>query len=59
MIVNTRLMSHPINWVIVLLMLLIAGLFGHYLLYLFDQQPAVPRVTANTTPAQMPGVLPE
>lgn len=42
MIINTKLLSNPINWVTVLLMLFIAGIFGHYLLYMFDQQPAVP-----------------
>lgn len=37
-IVNWNLMKHPINWIVILLMLIIAGLFGHYLLTMFDQQ---------------------
>lgn len=39
-ILNTRLLSHPMNWVIVLLMLMIAAIFGHLLLSLLEQEPA-------------------
>ena len=39
-IVNTRLLSHPLNWIIVLAMLIIAGIFGHLLLSLLDQEPS-------------------
>jgi lipopolysaccharide export system protein LptC len=38
-------MSHPLNWIIILLMLVIAGMFGHLLLTYFEQEPA----TANDT----------
>ena len=44
-IINTKLISHPMNWLIILLMLVIAGIFGHLLLSLLDQEPA----TSNTT----------
>ena len=37
---NTRILSHPINWLIVFLMLVIAGMFGHLLMTLFNQAPA-------------------
>lgn len=40
-VVNFNLMKHPINWIVILLMLIIAGLFGHYLLTMFDQQAAL------------------
>jgi hypothetical protein len=39
-IVNTRLLSHPLNYIIILMMLVIAGLFGHLLLKLLNQDPA-------------------
>jgi hypothetical protein len=39
MVLNTRIITHPMNWVIVILMLMIAGIFGHLLLSLFDQEP--------------------
>jgi hypothetical protein len=31
-LLNTELLKHPINWVIILLMLIIAGVAGHLLL---------------------------
>lgn len=34
MIVNKGLLFNPLNWLIVLLMLIIAGVAGHYLLAL-------------------------
>jgi hypothetical protein len=37
--INAKLISHPMNWVIVLLMLAIAGIFGHLLLSVLDQEP--------------------
>lgn len=40
MIINWNLMKHPINWFIVLLMLLIAAYGGHLLLKYFDVVPA-------------------
>lgn len=37
---NWRIVSHPINWVTILLMLIIAGAFGHMALTLFGKNPA-------------------
>lgn len=39
MIVNWQLMRHPLNWIIVLLMLTIAGMAGHILLTHFGAEP--------------------
>jgi hypothetical protein len=39
-ILNTKLLFHPLNWIIILLMLVIAAIFGHLLLSLLDQEPA-------------------
>jgi hypothetical protein len=39
-IVNTRLLSHPMNWVIIFVMLVIAAIFGHLLLSILDQEPS-------------------
>lgn len=47
-IINTRLISHPMNWLIILLMLIIAGIFGHLLLTILDQEPA--RAKTATVP---------
>jgi hypothetical protein len=40
MIINGRLISHPMNWVIIILMVLIAAYFGHLVLFLLDQSPS-------------------
>lgn len=40
MIVNTELLKHPLNWLIVLLMLVIAGAAGSLLLAHFGAKPA-------------------
>lgn len=39
-LINTRIMSHPLNWAIVTLMVVIAGIGGHTLLSYLDQEPA-------------------
>jgi hypothetical protein len=39
-ILNTRLLLHPMNWIVILFMLLIAGIFGHLMMSLMDQEPA-------------------
>lgn len=39
-LINTRILSHPLNWAIVILMLVIAGMGGHLLLTFFEQEPA-------------------
>ena len=50
MIVNFGLMKHPINWLVVLLMLVIAGAAGHLILTYLGKNPAGPEVpmTAGT-----------
>jgi hypothetical protein len=40
MIVNWNLLKHPVNWVIVLLMLLVAAYGGHLLLKYYGASPA-------------------
>lgn len=40
MIINWNLIKHPINWIIILLMLLIAAYGGHLLLKYFGASPA-------------------
>lgn len=39
-IVNTRLLSHPMNYIIIGLMLTILAVFGHLVLTILDQEPA-------------------
>lgn len=49
-IINTKIIAHPMNWIIILLMLAIAGIFGHLLLSALDQEPA----SAIAVPAGLP-----
>lgn len=46
-IINWNLVSHPLNWVIILLMLVIAGGIGHYALSLAGIEPASPQAPTN------------
>lgn len=39
-VVNWRVIAHPINWVTILLMLIIAGIGGHFLLNLLGHDPS-------------------
>jgi hypothetical protein len=39
-LVNTRIITHPLNWAIIILMLVIAVMGGHLLLSYFDHEPA-------------------
>lgn len=39
-LINTRIISHPLNWAIIMLMLIIGAMAGHLLLSFFDQEPA-------------------
>ncbi len=63
-IVNTRLISHPMNWLIVFLMLVIAGMFVHLVMHLLDQAPATAATatgepqgyTTNTPPDPTAGM---
>lgn len=49
-ILNWKLISHPMNWVIIMLMLIIAGIFGHLILSVLDQEPA----SVTQVPAGLP-----
>lgn len=39
-IINTDLMAHPMNWIIIFLMLTIAAITGHMVLSLVKMEPA-------------------
>ncbi len=39
-IVNLELMSNPLNWIIIFLMLVIAAIGGHEVMSLFGKEPA-------------------
>lgn len=45
---NWELMKNPLNWLIVLLMLTIAGIAGHILLTHFGAQPQESATSAGT-----------
>ncbi len=47
LIFNLKLASHPINWVTIFLMLVIAGTAGHLLLSLFGIEPADGSIDPN------------
>lgn len=38
--VNWKMISHPMNWVTILLMLIIAGAIGHTVLSYFGMEPS-------------------
>lgn len=39
-LINVGLIKHPINWLTIMLMLLIAAMAGHYTLTFFGVEPA-------------------
>jgi hypothetical protein len=41
-LINVALLKNPMNWLIVLLMLVLAGIAGHMLLELAGMEPAQP-----------------
>ena len=45
--INWKLITHPINWLIVLLMLVIAGTAGHLLLSLFGVEASTSNINPN------------
>lgn len=47
MIVNFDLMKHPLNWLIVLTMLVLAGIAGHLAMELIGKSPAKPAALAS------------
>lgn len=50
--VNWRLISHPINWIVVLVMLVIAGTAGHMLLSLLGFEPQTEPINPNLAVGQ-------
>lgn len=54
--INYKMIAHPMNWVVVLLMLIIAGAIGHMLLSLAQIEPATSgkSVYANVPAGQVP-----
>jgi uncharacterized membrane protein len=55
--INFRMISHPMNWVTLMLMVLIAGAIGHYFLTYLGIEPQVTQKLAfSAMPAgQSPG----
>jgi hypothetical protein len=45
---NWKIVSHPMNWVVILLMLIIAGAFGHMVLTLFGMNPSTKTSSSYT-----------
>jgi hypothetical protein len=39
-VLNTGMILHPLNWAIILLMLVIAGIAGHEMLSIVGMEPA-------------------
>ena len=54
-LINTKLVSHPMNWIVILLMLIFAGIAGHLLLSMVGIEPA----TGNTGYALPAGQQPQ
>ncbi len=50
---NWDLLRHPLNWIIVLLMLTIAGIAGHLLLTHFGAEPKSPAQNMELPPGEM------
>lgn len=50
--VNLKLLSHPMNWLVVLVMLVIAGTAGHYVLSLFGIEAATSSINPNLAVGQ-------
>ncbi len=49
--VNWSMASHPINYIVILLMLVIAGAAGHMILSLFSAEPKTLTSTYSNLPA--------
>ena len=50
--INFRMASHPVNWFVVLLMLVIAGSIGHLALSLVAIEPATKDTYSNLPAGQ-------
>jgi hypothetical protein len=53
--INWNLLKNPINWAIVILMLVLAGIGGHLLLSLLGQEPAAAGSTGQQVVATSNG----
>lgn len=53
-LINVKLISHPMNWVMILLMLVIAGAIGHKLLELVDVHPATADASGKSVYSDLP-----
>jgi hypothetical protein len=51
--INWKLISHPLNWVVVLLMLVIAGSFGVLFLDLIGMKAATGNIDPNLAVGQV------
>lgn len=49
--INFRLVKHPMNWAVILLMLIIAAAIGHYVLTLAGLEPAKSKSAYSKVPA--------
>lgn len=56
-VINVRLLKHPMNWVIILLMLMIAGFAGHLALSYFGSEPAGSGLKSQRANAGLSGSL--
>lgn len=45
---NWDLVKNPLNWIIIIIMLLLAGLAGHYVITLFNQYHSGPPAAQNS-----------
>lgn len=45
--INWKMIGHPINWIIVMLMLIIAGAIGHETMSLFGIEPKTKRFSST------------
>lgn len=54
--INWKMIQHPMNWVVILLMLVIAGALGHMLLSLAEVEPSTAAKSsyANVPAGQVP-----
>jgi hypothetical protein len=50
--INWKLVSHPINWIVILLMLVIAGTAGHFLLSLAGIEASTSSINPNLAVGQ-------
>jgi len=52
--INFKMASHPMNWITLLLMVIIAGAIGHYVLSLLGVEPNLGSTDKQMTNGQVP-----